>query len=231
MREDQKPSLLKAFAAGAAALVGALAGLPDAKADIVHQVFFEIQPVIVVWGTRPPDRAASLATIGGRNHSEQNIRITPETVYGNGSILAAQPGDLESLDGNNSAAPYFHVASNAAFQIDAQLAAGQSLDLGQMADLRLSLRAQLTSNTGPYFGRNAQWPHSGGPEAGFAATKPALSDLATPKTVFIGNRKTAARRGSIAAQSVRFVVGVSSTANEQLKGRLVPDIVFTVYSL
>lgn len=99
----------------------------------------------------------------------------------------------------------FYVASNKGFNIDATSSA-----VGNPADLNLiRLRTRVTesdTDDGLSFGTAAQYAHTGNSNtAGLQWTGyRRLSTLTTGRTMFVGNRRTAESRGSIADQSVRF---------------------------
>ncbi len=98
----------------------------------------------------------------------------------------------------------FYIASNTPFSIDARaLPATTSLGNTLLNIIRLNMRSTVTGNDGLAFGARAQAAHSGGPNAGFAPEY-LLSQLTTPRRIFTGNRRTAAGRGTLAEQSIRF---------------------------
>ncbi len=98
----------------------------------------------------------------------------------------------------------FYVASNTAFSIDAQASAVGATTPDMMNRLRLWLSVTVSGDDGLAFGSAAQYPHSAGPTGGSRATGRRLSSMTTPYNVFRGNQQTAARRGTLAEQSVRF---------------------------
>lgn len=98
----------------------------------------------------------------------------------------------------------FYVASNAAFNIDAvalPIGSTTALDLERV---RLTLTTTQTGDDGIAYGSAAQYPNSGGPTGGSQANNRRLSTLIAGRRVFQGNQRTAAARGSLAEQSVRF---------------------------
>jgi len=110
----------------------------------------------------------------------------------------------------------FYVASNAAFDIFAQssnvVSTGDFTTLDE-GDISYAM-ALTTSGTdgGLTFGGNAQTPATGG--TGYVTTVNDLGDMTSATKVFDGGRRTAASRGSLVAQSVRF----DNTYTLQLNG-------------
>lgn len=216
----------KTLAIAAAAAVGLLSSLPYAEANIVHRVAFDVQPIIIVWGAQTPNARRPFPETSRVNSITQQIRIAPPVIYGNSRLAPLHKNSVDTFPIETSAS-YFHVASNAAFQIDAQLADDTSATTDELGNMYLDLIVELSSNEGPNFGASAQWPHSGGPRGGLLPAPISLSRLERPVTVFTGNRKTAARRGGVASQSVRFRPIVRS---ERVAAQPAPEMVFTVYT-
>ena len=110
----------------------------------------------------------------------------------------------------------FYVASNAAFDIFAQssnvVSTGDFTTLDE-GDISYAM-ALTTSGTdgGLTFGSNAQSPATGG--SGYITTVNDLGDMTSATKVFDGGQRTAASRGSLVAQSVRF----DNTYTLQLNG-------------
>jgi len=98
----------------------------------------------------------------------------------------------------------FYVASNVAFSIDGQATALNGTTAAQMNRIRLRLRVTESGNDGLAFGSAAQFPHTAGAAGGSQANNRRLSTMTTARRVFRGNRRTAAVRGTLAEQSVRF---------------------------
>ncbi|MEL6662933.1 MAG: hypothetical protein AAFR33_08010 [Pseudomonadota bacterium] len=99
----------------------------------------------------------------------------------------------------------FYVASNVPFSID-----GVATPLGDTTPDQMNrMRAYFDGVTvagddGLPFGSAAQFPHSGGVTGGRRMNGRRFSNFTTPRPVFRGNQRTAASRGSLADQSVRF---------------------------
>ena len=130
----------------------------------------------------------------------------------------------------------FYVASNAAFDIFAEsknfVATGDFDTDGTLGMANISFENAITvsGEDGLAFGANAQNP---GTEVG-AGTN--LSDYAVAASVFTGSQRTAASRGSLAAQSVRFDNTYKLDDGTGLgydlsmgSGTVQADMVFTVY--
>lgn len=99
----------------------------------------------------------------------------------------------------------FYVASNVPFAIDAQAQSPVGFNGGVvLAVTYLDVSVTRSGNDGGIaFGSAAQFPHSGGATGGVAPTR-RLSTLRTADRIFDGNQPTAATRGAIIDQSVRF---------------------------
>jgi len=139
------------------------------------------------------------------------------------------------VDGTTSRSS-FYVASNVAFSIDAQTRfGGPNTDLVFLFITGMEMMVTRTGDDGLAFGSAAQYPHSGGPRGG-VTDFPNLWSLLPGRTVFAGNQRTAASRGSIADQSVRFDVAYSVGA-QSLQGYDLSlgtfdfevEVIYTVY--
>ena len=120
------------------------------------------------------------------------------------------------VDGTTSRSS-FYVASNVPFSIDAQSQfGGPNTDLIFLFITSLDLAVTLTGDDGLPFGAQAQYPHSAGASGGVTSF-PNLLSLLPGRNVFTGNQRTAAGRGSIADQSVRFDLAYSIGA-QSLQG-------------
>lgn len=99
----------------------------------------------------------------------------------------------------------FYVASNVPFSID-----GVATPIGDTtADQMNRMRAYfdgvtVSGDDGLAFGTAAQLPHSSGETGGRRMNGRRFSSFTTPRPVFRGNQRTAAGRGTLAEQSVRF---------------------------
>lgn len=103
----------------------------------------------------------------------------------------------------------FYVASNTPFNIDARTQfGGPNTDFIFLFITRLDMLVTLAGDDGVPFGDAAQYPHSGGPTGGMTSF-PNLWSLLPGRNVFTGNQRTAAARGSLADQSVRFDMAYS----------------------
>ncbi|MCF6328654.1 MAG: hypothetical protein L3J02_02485 [Henriciella sp.] len=130
----------------------------------------------------------------------------------------------------------FYVASNVPFAIDAQAFTPTTFtEFILLLITRVELGVTISGDDGLSFGLQAQAPHSGGGQSGFA-TSQRLWDLRTSRNMFTGNQRTALSLGSIADQSVRFDAEYSIAANN-LNGYDLSlgtfdfevEIVYTVY--
>lgn len=98
----------------------------------------------------------------------------------------------------------FYVASNAAFNIDATATPLGGTTNADLNRVRLLLRTVQSGDDGLPFGAAAQFPHSAGAAGGSQANNRRLSTMTAGRRVFRGNQRTAAIRGSLSEQSVRF---------------------------
>ena len=124
----------------------------------------------------------------------------------------------------------FYVASNTAFAIDAQASVVGTPVNFTLADVGfdMSVTADDTGDA-TTFGANAQSPGTG-----FSATVDDLGDMSTAVNVFTGTQRTAASRGSIMQQSVRFDVEytLGGTQGYDLSmgdGEIEADVTYTVF--
>ncbi|MEL7231057.1 MAG: hypothetical protein AAGJ85_00930 [Pseudomonadota bacterium] len=97
----------------------------------------------------------------------------------------------------------FYVASNTAFNIDAQAIRVVGRDDWVLGKIYWDMEVAQSGTDGIAFGADAQLPHTGGP-TGSVGSVASLLDMMTPQTVFEGNQRTAASRGTLVDQSVRF---------------------------
>jgi hypothetical protein len=110
--------------------------------------------------------------------------------------------DTTNLTINSS----FYVASNTAFSVDVQATALPGTTLAQLTNMRVTWSTALTgTDDGLTFGTAAQYPHAtGGANGGRLLINRRLSTLVLPQPAYVGTRRTAATRGTISEQSVRF---------------------------
>ncbi|MEO0816844.1 MAG: hypothetical protein AAFX86_05995 [Pseudomonadota bacterium] len=99
----------------------------------------------------------------------------------------------------------FYVASNVPFSID-----GIATPIGDTTPAQMNrMRAYfdgvtVSGDDGLPFGSAAQFPHSDGVTGGRRMNGRRFSNWTTSRPVFRGNQRTAASRGTLAEQSVRF---------------------------
>lgn len=167
----------------------------------------------VVTGTMVP--------LGSPLSETQGAPVRIRRIAGGGRVDADSNGD-SAMDASDSFAPFgignatdnrtrrmelntsFYVASNRDFYIDAVAAPVGSTVLADLDRVRGTLEVTLSGNDGVAFGASARYPHTGGATGGRRMNSRALSTLSNGRTVFRGNQSTAAQRGSLADQSVRF---------------------------
>lgn len=112
--------------------------------------------------------------------------------------------DLDT--GNLTLNTSFYVASNTGFAIDVQAAALPGTTPAQFNNMRVTWSTALTgTDDGLTFGTASQYPHAtGGANGGRFLINRRLSTLTLPQPAYLGTRRTAASRGTITEQSVRF---------------------------
>ncbi|MEM1086793.1 MAG: hypothetical protein AAGH90_03625 [Pseudomonadota bacterium] len=99
----------------------------------------------------------------------------------------------------------FYVASNTAFNIDAQAIRVVGRSDWVLGKIYWDMEVAQSGTGGIAFGAHAQLPHTSGPAGGVGSVA-SLLDMQTQQTVFQGNQRTAASRGTLVDQSVRFDV-------------------------
>ena len=211
---------------GLACLIFGVLALP-AAASIVHQPHFKVDGMVIVWGGNSGEvtEHAPKARLG------KSVVTTLKAPVVTGILLPAAsteaPETRFPMATETASQSYFYVASNTAFSIDANLANSGFFTSDTLSQTSLSLSASLQSPENPEIGRKAQYPHSAGPGGGLIAETFKLSELTRRTTIFRGNQRTAARRGSIAEQSVRF--DLNYTNQDPSVSHPLPDMVFTVF--
>ncbi len=112
------------------------------------------------------------------------------------------------VDGTTSRTS-FYIASNVPFAIDADTDfPNTGINFTLMAITRMNMSVTLSGDDGLAFGAAAQYPHSAGPTGGVNGVNN-MFQLLNGRNVFTGNQRTAASRGTLADQSVRFDVAYS----------------------
>lgn len=154
-----------------------------------------------------------IATNGATNAAADGV--VTEVAGGTAGVLdATDTLSAFAIDNNTDLADVagvakgkFFVASNTGFQIKAQATLDPASSAGMtLANVKYGMAVDATTGTSGAvgWGANSQDPCSATATCGVQASVARLSDMATEATVFTADRKTAATRGSIADQSVRF---------------------------
>ena len=195
----------------------AMCGLSEAS--IVDTPKFEIKGLVIVWvgETSEIQATAPTAKIGS------SINVTSAARVQTASLRPIAPIGEVVLNRVSSASSTFYVASNTAFNIDAELEASETFPAATRASTSFELSVDRQGHGPLSFGSHAQLPHSQGAHAGIAADVKTLNDITSRRTVFTGDQRTAARPGSIAEQSVRFTTHLENSAASQA------NILLTVY--
>ncbi len=140
---------------------------------------------------------------GGSTDSNGDGLLTPADTFDSFGVTEATDVGVNTLAASSS----FYVASNVPFAIDAQAQFAGIYDLILLFSIRFEMNiVQSGTDSGMSFGSAAQYPHSGGGKGGVSTSVTRMNQLLSPRNVFTGNQRTAASRGSIAEQSVRFDV-------------------------
>ncbi len=177
-------------------VVLALGGLSQGAAgEVVQRVKFAQAPVIIVW-------SGDSAPVSG-------TQVTVSSAATQAQPVSVRTGRLEpvitGLDPfSERTSKRFRVASNVPFAIRAQVAPG---------GVAQSVRFHFALSD---VGENAQMPGGGG-----LAEHLTLGDLSAPTTIYRSGRKTAARAGSVASQSLEF--------EADWTGAQAASVIFTVY--
>lgn len=207
-----------------------------AHASIVQTPKFKVEGIVIVWGDT--DSPITSSVPHGRlgpsvRHQAKLKSVKNQDPIITGHLLpipheADLTASLSPLYAPLLGTSTFHVASNTAFQIDAELVDRDVYSLKDLAAISFHLSASLQSNRISGHGTKAQHPHSAGPTGGLASNVSTLADLTTRTAVFSGNQRTAAQSGTIAEQSVQFEVGYRQT-NTRTKTDM-PSVVFTIFA-
>lgn len=231
-----QPGLAKQGVMGRAVWYGLLIVLllmaSRAEASVIHTPKFKVEGLVIVW----QGDADGLAASAPRAVAGKALRhITPlsaaSTPVMTGQLVPVARDDADEtefpLSTLSQEKTSFHVASNTAFNIDAELIGADALSLETLKGLAFEMLASLQGGPLSGTGQKAQYPHSAGARGGFNRDVRSLADLRQRNRVFTGNQRTAAHPGTIAEQSVTFTVTSSILAADTRSSR--PSVVFTVF--
>lgn len=197
------------------ALVAALPG-SLATADIIHKVRFKADAQIILWGQdiqqseaqlyeQPPaPQPALLAAAAGRNPVIVTGRLIPLHQISNTPAYAIEQNGLSSAS--------FYIASNTPYGIRAEITQ-PSPPLHELKNTAFQFGVS-------HVGKSAYQPES----SPLAHEVKSLDSLIRPAIIFQSSRRTAARPGSLAEQSVRF----AANWEQSRQGEAI-DITFTVF--
>ena len=195
-----------------------------ASASVEHRLAFKVEGTVIVWGEthtsvglqqsvqfksaddliRPASYNAPVTTTG---------TLVPMTAT---NLLAENAYPLAQ---NQSSTHSFYVASNTGFHISSDVSAvAEALRDAVNVDIKVS------AGQGGY-GKSAQLPHTA--SNGVTPGIDTLRDMQASPVIYSGSRKTAARPGSIADQSVRFDIDYTMPMEAQAFAS--QDVVYTVY--
>lgn len=190
----------------------------QAGATVVDHPHFRVDGIVIVWAGEAGDAAPISGGALGQIGQTVTTRVSAPPFMGNGELVPIGRGALVPA-GPVSSERHFFVASNTAFSIDAELSS--RADAAALDTVDFDLSTHLGRGA---IGGAAQYPHRGGSRGGVDQSVRTLADLVARRTVFRGTRATAARRGTIMEQSVRFDVAIDAPTRKPL-----PDLVFSVY--
>lgn len=198
-------------------------------ASITANPKFKVEGLVIVWGGNSGFGQIQPSAQIGKSVRRKTPLLTPNSpeIVLTGHILTPLQHTKTPLHTLKDAGTSFYVASNTAFNIDAQLAETVPFGDNSFADIALTLQIDLQGEGPLPFGSKAQYPHSAGPEGGLSRTVRTLADLQQNTRVFTGNQRTAAAPGTISEQSVRFKITPQSS-NTATKEHI-KSIVFTVF--
>jgi len=202
-----------------------------ANASIVDNPKFKVDGVVIVWHGESGAIAATppTAKIGPAITHSTAINSSPAVITGTLLPITANTPRAQAfpLHAPAQGETSFYVASNTAFNIDAELAGHVALPPETLDTLSFNMTASLQGGPLPATGHKAQFPHSGGAKGGINPAITTLGDLRQRTTVFAGNQRTAAQPGTIAEQSVMFSVAYGNPKAPLPNNS--PDIIFTVF--
>ena len=208
-----------------------------AGASISHNPTFKIDGLVIVWqgedgsiASTPPQASAGHTTTLSTDFNTVSSALSPAPVV-TGSLLpishAAGDADTHALHAPAHGRTSFYVASNTAFNIDAELSGALAFSAETLKTLSFDMFASLDSDALPGTALKAQYPHSGGSRGGINPDIKTLEDLRQRTTVFAGNQRTAAAPGTIAEQSVKFTVKYGNLKTPPPAN--MPSVTFTVF--
>lgn len=204
----------------------------SANASIIDNPKFKVDGIVIVW----QGESGTIASAPPTANIGPAISLSPAINSGPAAVITGTLLPLTENTPHTQAFPLhapaqgetsFYVASNTAFNIDAELAGKVTLPRQTLETLSFSMTASLEGGPLSGTGHKAQYPHSGGAKGGINPSIKTLGDLRQRTTVFTGNQRTAAKPGTIAEQSVMFSVTYDSL-NAPLPPNS-PDVIFTVF--
>ena len=183
--------------------------LHDAQAHITDKPRFKVNGVVIVWSGGEGDiQARTPIANAGKSVTSQSQTSTdfPAHIVQTIALENTPSQTVHALDQEATASKSFFVASNTAFNIDAELTNSNAFPPSALTAMPFKLSVS-TQGDGPVrFGTKAQLPHSAGADSGMDRNLKTLADIQTRRTIFRGNQKTAARVGTISEQSVKFTM-------------------------
>ena len=184
-------------------------GSTSGDADLIAS-----DPMSVITGSLNP----ADGTYAGRQGSPMDI----SQAVGSNSVSTDSNGD-GVMDASDAFSPFglrqitrvsnqrmeisssFYVASSVPFRVDGVVTPVGATTTAQLGQMRFFIDGvTLTGDDGIAFGAAAQYPNSAGASGGRRNNNSRFTEMLTPVNIFVGNQRTAAVRGTLAEQSVRF---------------------------
>ena len=207
--------------------VASLAYAAGAQANVTDTPHFKVDGVVIVWS------AAGNGVQANRPTAHTGLAVHLETATDltvTGTLVALGNPQADPLvplkdpaDGQTS----FFVASNTAFNIEADIIGDAQLPVQQLENISFQMTIDRQGSSPMAFGQKAQFPHTGGATGGLATNIETLADLRKTRTLFTGNQRTARSSGTIAEQSVRFTAHYSSKTARTSSP--LPNVIYTVF--
>ena len=210
-------------------LLSCLLGLAismGAEAGITDHPRFKVDGIVIVWSSDSDQIQAQSPKAAIGNAVRLDTVTTPVTT---GILIPTQNPtvDLIALNERADGETSFFIASNTAFNIDAEIIASGGLRKADLENMSFRMKIDKQGTVPLAFGQKAQFPHSSGATGGLAFDITTLADLQDRKTVFTGNQRTARSSGTIVEQSVRFTALYQSEFSEQ--SAKLPNVVYIVF--
>lgn len=200
----------------------------SARADVTDTPHFKVDGVVIVWSAEGDKIQAQTPTANIGRSVRLETAAQPLVTSNLVGLSHTRPETLVPLNAPAEGQTSFFVASNTAFNIEADIVGAAQLSARQLANIAFRMTIERQGSGPVAFGQKAQFPHSGGATGGLAPNIETLADLHENRTLFTGDQRTARSSGSIVEQSVRFTAFYSSkTAVESTQ---LPSVTYTIFA-